>query len=975
MHRPSMTHRPRTLESEDDQWHNNYGYQHKHYQYHNHTYPLSHNQNSGERIFDATGNNSIAEHKSASLPLSFSESDFPPLNGNANADKSSIHDETSAIPRYSVGTGTSSSTSVNYVDDRTPRKKDIRNRGVWNGEKSFSRSNAPSPSPRSLSHSLPPPLSLPNKEIQNHTIVSGDFATTMSDQLDFFEGVIPHTPDTPDLESETGAAEGNASGADMSPLTPGFPAPPHTPRSAYIPHVTLGLEKLKLQTQRLVNGKVNGRIHTVESGFEIQDLKLTPSHERSHGRVQSTPNVINDSLDKQHHHTKSTLRDRPSSFDQGRESGRYASGRPPTDSPGSPNSTIPSASDRELFVGGLKVESWSEERLRKVFGQYGSIEDLKYVRPGYNAPTHRRAFAFVKYVDSASAQKAIHGQHMCLHDDHMIKVQLRDTHPNNRRSQWGHRGRGRFNQGNGHQVHEQDRAEGIRSSPSTQEPTAQDIDHKKEDMVTQSPVPKYPCITDPLSEEEEAALHHDIDYDLDQIRKSSDKESPRTRSTDIIINSSSPLTSPSGPPRADSIRRSTRSEPDVQSPPLAHNADVLSTYAPSSTESAPASSSYNSHTQFVPNPWIQPYSMCTPALQEYNQTGGSTVSPSQAAPHDGTFPWMGMYRNMMPVPQWFNPPAGVELTSAPIRPTGYIQRGSGIFIPVYPPERLGQYMSTATGVETENASTEQRSPNSPTDSTASPTASNTTPVGTTTCRTSPTQTTAASTASWTTTNSGTAHCPPTAYPSPMYPMPYAIPPHPMMLSNPYSQNQWMSNPSQPVVFPPPTAHTSPAYPHNQQVQSHHQQQQPVGSATSMPVNGYPFYYHQQTPTQVNYPRSGAYPGYYPDNTNTSVQAQGQKSGPVAVGGPQGQGQQAQQQHQQNSIGQNKYPGNGHRRDFPRPNSGKPMRKGGSFNNGGGSGSSPTGNNGTGQLSHAKYFGGPVPKVMSNSLPTQAAASQ
>lgn len=216
----------------------------------------------------------------------------------------------------------------------------------------------------------------------------------MSDQLDFFGGVIPHTPDTPDLEPEMGGAEENASGADMSPLTPGFPAPPHTPRSAYIPHVMLGPEKMKLQTEGL--GKINGRIHPVEPGFDLRDLNLAPSHERSNARAQSNPTNINNSSYKQHHHFKpgSTPCDRPNSYDQGRDNDGYVSGRPPSGSPGSPNSTIPSASDRELFVGGLKVESWSEERLREVFGQYGSIEELKFVKPGYNGALLSSSFGF-----------------------------------------------------------------------------------------------------------------------------------------------------------------------------------------------------------------------------------------------------------------------------------------------------------------------------------------------------------------------------------------------------------------------------------------------------------------------------------------------------------------------------------------------------------------------------------------------------
>lgn len=38
-----------------------------------------------------------------------------------------------------------------------------------------------------------------------------------------------------------------------------------------------------------------------------------------------------------------------------------------------------------IFVGGLEVHgrcTWDEQRLRKVFGQYGEIVDVKLVRPG-----------------------------------------------------------------------------------------------------------------------------------------------------------------------------------------------------------------------------------------------------------------------------------------------------------------------------------------------------------------------------------------------------------------------------------------------------------------------------------------------------------------------------------------------------------------------------------------------------------------
>ena len=38
-----------------------------------------------------------------------------------------------------------------------------------------------------------------------------------------------------------------------------------------------------------------------------------------------------------------------------------------------------------IFVGGLEIHgrcTWDEERLRRVFGQYGEIAEVKLVRPG-----------------------------------------------------------------------------------------------------------------------------------------------------------------------------------------------------------------------------------------------------------------------------------------------------------------------------------------------------------------------------------------------------------------------------------------------------------------------------------------------------------------------------------------------------------------------------------------------------------------
>lgn len=122
-----MTYRPRTFDY-GSQWQNGNGYHHKQYQYHNPNY--SHNCNRGR-----FNNSSVdcAENKSVSLPLSFSESDFPPLNGviNNNIERKSIGGELHSIAGFSVRTG------MEYMGDGTPRKKTVENCGVWNGRKTL----------------------------------------------------------------------------------------------------------------------------------------------------------------------------------------------------------------------------------------------------------------------------------------------------------------------------------------------------------------------------------------------------------------------------------------------------------------------------------------------------------------------------------------------------------------------------------------------------------------------------------------------------------------------------------------------------------------------------------------------------------------------------------------------------------------------------------------------------------------------
>ena len=78
---------------------------------------------------------------------------------------------------------------------------------------------------------------------------------------------------------------------------------------------------------------------------------------------------------------------------------------------------------KTIFVGGLEImglEEWNEQRLRSVFGRYGTIVHVKYVRQSESSYFSSRdtdlncvldpkksAFAFITYSDENAPPKAI----------------------------------------------------------------------------------------------------------------------------------------------------------------------------------------------------------------------------------------------------------------------------------------------------------------------------------------------------------------------------------------------------------------------------------------------------------------------------------------------------------------------------------------------------------------------------------------
>ncbi|KAF8640511.1 hypothetical protein AX17_000173 [Amanita inopinata Kibby_2008] len=80
-----------------------------------------------------------------------------------------------------------------------------------------------------------------------------------------------------------------------------------------------------------------------------------------------------------------------------------------------------------LFVSGLELfgpTAWDEEKVRKCFGRYGYLENVKFVRP-YNSYS---AFAFVKFKDTQGPVRAIQEEHNRVYEGRAIRVQLRECY-------------------------------------------------------------------------------------------------------------------------------------------------------------------------------------------------------------------------------------------------------------------------------------------------------------------------------------------------------------------------------------------------------------------------------------------------------------------------------------------------------------------------------------------------------------------
>ncbi|VDB86627.1 unnamed protein product [Peniophora sp. CBMAI 1063] len=81
-----------------------------------------------------------------------------------------------------------------------------------------------------------------------------------------------------------------------------------------------------------------------------------------------------------------------------------------------------------IFVGGLEMygpNAWNEDRIQDIFGCYGEIENIKFIRPS----TKKSAFAFVRFCDTESSARAVKLEHNKTYHNRQIRVQIREHNP------------------------------------------------------------------------------------------------------------------------------------------------------------------------------------------------------------------------------------------------------------------------------------------------------------------------------------------------------------------------------------------------------------------------------------------------------------------------------------------------------------------------------------------------------------------
>ncbi|GBE77675.1 predicted protein [Sparassis crispa] len=366
-----------------------------------------------------------------------------------------------------------------------------------------------------------------------------------------------------------------------------------------------------------------------------------------------------------------------------------------------------------IFVGGLEMygtNTWDETKLQSLFGRFGHIEDIQFVRP----LNKRSAFAFIKFDNTESPARAVLEEHNRIHNGRQIRVQLRDTNPP-QRSPWRYsRGRGRFphaGQTRPHGGYAGGSYDGLsldigaRSTGTPLDPMllAAGQPERLSDNSFAVAEPTFLNHGGPFSDVRGAdhswlsrpGAHSQVGY-----AESAGAGIPSDTSSSTKV-SSSQADAP-GDLHSDTL--------DSLTPP-----PPASIGAGSSMDSIPAPMQQYTMTNmgyFPHQPWFHSYSpqysYPVPFVHGYP---GYPAPPAHGLPTfagsdsanahmGGQNPWVNMYKPMVPYAPYPTVAPGNDQIQVPqsnmqppLRPTGFIQGEHGTLIPVYQPEALDQYMS------------------------------------------------------------------------------------------------------------------------------------------------------------------------------------------------------------------------------------------------------------------------------------------
>ncbi|KAI9460562.1 hypothetical protein BJY52DRAFT_1362271 [Lactarius psammicola] len=300
-----------------------------------------------------------------------------------------------------------------------------------------------------------------------------------------------------------------------------------------------------------------------------------------------------------------------------------------------------------IFVGGLEVHgrcTWDEQRLRRIFGQYGEIVEVKLVRPAHR----KSAFAFVTYKNNKSSSRAVLAEHNRIYDGRYIRVQLRDS-----AVQKTHGSKSHFRSGEGrpfsprHQLSSKTEGSLVDDSPL----------HVQNDVRYAIPAPcEELAAAFSRSPNSTASGHPDIQAQL--------PENTFVPASAVASAPVPPMTYPPPPPTA--------------------------FYAPTPWYMHPY--------PYATTPHILPRYPQIPLASHVvttNETGRHIPPHSiyQPMPHYSVYPLP-----LPPIPttgQQHADMAGLTERRAPLQPTGFIESEQGL-IPVYAPEALGEYMASTS---------------------------------------------------------------------------------------------------------------------------------------------------------------------------------------------------------------------------------------------------------------------------------------